>query len=195
MEGLLSQHGLSASLWEATFLGEHSWRLCSLLQKEREKRRPPASPPQETYSCSSGNQGMGNAWKSSTHDTDQCCVCFHLSLLELLGTSSKHSSDIQEQSCLVPISVVLCTRSITPPGFDFFPHSVDHYLKFSYSFIWVPADHWPTSKTVLSEAQDLPGHCSNLAPPHAPHPRHGFCNSVGWSGHPISICGSPQRAE
>lgn len=83
----------------------------------------------------------------------QCWVCFYL----LWNGPPRHSSDIQEQSCVGPVSVLLCTCSITPPGFDVFPHSTDHYLKFSYSFVWVPVDHWPTSRLYRQKSRICQG--------------------------------------
>lgn len=157
MEGILSQHGLSSSLWEATFLGEDSWRLCPLLQKEREKRMPPASPPQGTYPCYLGNQWMGNVWKSSTYDRDAVLGSF-LPLLER-SPQAQFRYPVMRGPCFSG------SCSITPPVFDVFPHSTDHYLKFSYSFVWVPVDHWPTRRLYRQKSRICQGTAVTPAPP------------------------------
>lgn len=137
MEGILSQHGLSSSLWEATFLGEDSWRLCSLLQKQREKRMPPASPPWEKQSCCLGNQWMGNQclgnqwmWKSSTYDTDSVLGLF-LPLLELS-----------------PQAQFRFLRAVTlGPHFSGSLHMLHHT-----TWVWLlffPPQHWSLSKILL----------------------------------------------
>lgn len=145
MEGILSQHGLSSSLWEATFLGEDSWRLCSLLQKQREREENASNlSTLRKAVLLFREQVEGNVWKSSTYDTDSVLGLF-LPLLELppqaqfrfprAVTLGPHFSD----------SLHMLHHTTWVWLFSHL-HIIDHYPKFSYSFIWVPVDHWPTSK-------------------------------------------------
>lgn len=87
--------------------------------REREKRMPLTSLPWERQSCYLGNKWRGTSERAPHMTQTQCWVYFYL----FWNCPPKHSSDFREQSRLVPISVILCTCSIIPPGFDFFPTS------------------------------------------------------------------------
>ena len=145
MEGILSQHGLSSSLWEATFLGEDSWRLCSLLQKQREREENASSLSTLRKAVLLLREQADGKRLKELHIWHRLSAGF---IFTSSGTAPPSTVQISKSShAWSPFQWFSAHApsyhlGLTPPPL----HSIDHYPKFSYSFIWVPVDHWPTSK-------------------------------------------------